>query len=265
MTRKFTFLGTATSSGVPVLGCDCPTCTSSDPRDRRQRSAALITLAAGRILIDTPPEIRYQLLQVHATDSLRELPIRAVLYTHHHADHIFGFDDIRGLCRIIKDALPVYCREDTAQFIRHTFAYAFDERLAAWPPGLVPRVSIHCFTDGEPFTILGQTIVPIALEHNMPVTGFRLGELAYLTDVGSIPDESWQYLEGVRILILSCLRPEKPHPGHITLQEALAIIERIKPQRAYLTHLGHEMKHARISQQLPAGVMLAFDGLSFEF
>lgn len=265
MARKFTFLGTATSSGVPLLGCTCATCTSTDPRNRRQRSAALITLETGRILIDTPPEIRHQLLTVHATDSLTALPIRAVLYTHHHADHIFGFDDIRGLCRVLQGPLPVYCREDTEGFIRTTFAYAFDPRLANWPLGLVPRVEIRRFRDGEPFYVLGQKITPIAFEHNLPVSGFRVGNLAYCTDVGGIPETSWPDLEDLEILILSCLRPQKPYAGHLTLEQALEVIRRVKPQRAYLTHLGHEMEHDKISKLLPPDVELAYDGLSFDF
>jgi len=265
MPRRLTFLGTATSSGVPLLGCSCPTCASNNPRNRRQRSAVLITLPQGRILIDTPPEIRHQLLTVHATDSLTELPIRALLYTHHHADHIFGFDDIRGLCRILRGPLPVYCREDTENFLRRAFPYAFDPCLARSPAGQVPRVELHRFQDGVPFEVLGQRIIPIPLEHNIPVTGFRLGNLAYCTDVGGIPEASWELLQGVETLILSCLRPEKPYPGHLTLPQALEIIERLRPRRAYLTHLGHEIEHDAVSRTLPAQVELAYDGLSLEF
>ncbi|MCS7160235.1 MAG: MBL fold metallo-hydrolase [Gemmatales bacterium] len=265
MRRRLTFLGTATSSGVPLLGCCCATCTSNDPRNRRLRSAALVTLPQGRILIDTPPEIRYQLLNVHATESLTDLPIRAVLYTHHHADHLFGFDDLRGLCRILRGALPVFCRQDTARFIRAAFPYAFTPHAASGPAGQLPRVQLQVFEDYEPFEVLGQAIMPVAIEHNVPVTAFRFDNLAYCTDVGAIPERSWSYLENLDVLILSCLRPHKPYVGHLTLEQALEIIARLRPRRAYLTHLGHEMEYNAIAQQLPPNVELAYDGLSLEF
>lgn len=258
MSRSFTFLGTGTSTGVPLLGCDCETCRSPDPRNQRCRCAVVISLPQGHILVDTPPEIRLQLLRagVHR--------VEAVLYTHHHADHIFGFDDVRHFARQLGGPVPIYCSEATERFLHRTFDYAFPADETLWQQGRVPHVALHRI-GSEPFEVLGQRVIPIPLEHSIPVTGFRFDRLAYCPDVGAIPPHSWQLLQGVEILVLNALRPRKPLSGHLTLEQALEIVARLKPRQAYLTHLGHEIEHNRISEQLPAGVELAYDGLSFSF
>ncbi len=258
MSRTLTFLGTGTSTGVPLLGCDCETCRSPDPRNQRCRCSVVICTTEGNLLIDTPPEIRLQLLRagVHR--------IHAVVYTHHHADHIFGFDDVRHFARQLGGPVPIYCNQATEQFLYRTFDYAFHAETVLWQQGRVPYVRLHPIGT-EPFEVLGQRIIPVPLEHSIPVTGLRLDGLAYCPDVGAIPEGSWKLLEGVEILVLNALRPQKPLSGHLTLEQALAIIERLKPRRTYLTHLGHEMEYNRIQKQLPPGVELAYDGLSFSF
>jgi phosphoribosyl 1,2-cyclic phosphate phosphodiesterase len=257
-TRTFTFLGTGTSVGIPVLGCDCPTCTSADPRNNRYRCSVLITTPAGRILIDTPPELRLQLLREHVG------LVHAVLLTHYHADHLFGLDDVRLFPKRLGGPLPLYCTAETEEKVRQAFAYAFAPGVEALPLGMVPHLRIVRI-GREPFEVLGERVVPVPLEHaHYHVLGFRFDDVAYCTDVSRIPDESWPLLEGLRVLVLDALRP-KPHPAHFSLDEALDVIARLRPERAYLTHMGHELEHAETNRRLPPGVELAYDGLSFAF
>jgi phosphoribosyl 1,2-cyclic phosphate phosphodiesterase len=256
--RTFTFLGTGTSVGVPMLGCDCNVCRSPDPRNHRHRCSVLIQTPQGNILIDTAPELRLQLLRedVHL--------IHAVLYTHYHADHLFGLDDVRPLCRYLSAPMPLYCTGEVEDKIREAFAYAFGREADMLPAGFVPRLSIHRI-DEQPFTLLGQPIVPIPLLHaQFNVLGFRVDNVAYCTDVNRLPERSWPLLRGLRVLVLDALRP-RPHPGHLSVDEALGIIARVKPERAYLTHMGHELEHEATNRRLPSGVELAYDGLKFEF
>jgi phosphoribosyl 1,2-cyclic phosphate phosphodiesterase len=257
--RSFTFLGTGTSTGVPMLGCDCSVCKSSDPRNRRDRCAALVRTANGNVLIDTPPELRHELLRNGNP------PIHAVLYTHYHADHLFGLDDLRQLPRLIGGPVPVYCADDTEAVIRSTFPYVFNNNYGEAPASFVPRLSFHRIKPAESFTVLGQRVLPVPLVHaQFRVLGFRIGDLAYCTDVNRIPEASLPLLQNLRVLILDALR-YRPHPAHFGLQESLDTIAMLKPERAYLTHLSHEFDHDTVSRELPANVELAYDGLCFDF
>jgi phosphoribosyl 1,2-cyclic phosphate phosphodiesterase len=233
-------------------------CLSPNPRNHRYRCSVLIGLQQGNILIDTAPELRLQLLREKVQS------VHAVVYTHYHADHLFGLDDVRPLCRYLGGPMPLYCTGEVEDKIRNAFFYAFAKEAERLPPGYIPKLVFRQITE-EPFTILGQRLVPIPLIHShFHVFGFRIGDVAYCTDVNRIPDRSWPLLEGVRILVLDALR-YKPHPGHLSVDEALAIIGRLKPERAYLTHIAHELEHAATNARLPPGVELAYDGLKFEF
>ena len=249
---RLTFLGTGTSNGIPVIGCQCPVCASDDPRDRRTRSSAVVHLAEHNILIDTAPELRLQAL---ATGLTR---VDAVLFTHAHADHVGGFDDLRQFNYLAQSHLPVYADSETATELRARFGYAFVDRFPFY--GGKPDLWLSEITG--PFCLFGQEIVPIPVRHGRwTVLGFRFGPLAYVTDAKEIPPESLELLAGVDVLVLNALR-ERPHPTHLSLAEALAIVERIRPQRAYFTHISHEVAHAATSARLPQGVELAYDGLT---
>jgi phosphoribosyl 1,2-cyclic phosphate phosphodiesterase len=257
-TRTFTFLGTGTSVGVPMLGCDCAVCRSPDPRNQRYRCSALVQTPQGRILIDTPPELRLQLLRERAGF------VHAILFTHFHADHLFGLDDVRPFARHLGGPVPLYCARATEQVIRRAFAYAFTEEAASGNGLFVPKLAFHTI-GADPFAVLGERVVPIPLLHGgFDVLGFRFDDVAYCTDVSGIPESSWPRLEGLRVLVLDALRPH-PHPGHFSLDQALEVIARLKPRRAYLTHMTHELEHEATNKRLPPGVELAYDGLSFEF
>ncbi|MBM4071757.1 MAG: MBL fold metallo-hydrolase [Planctomycetes bacterium] len=256
--RSFTFLGTGTSVGVPMVGCHCPVCKSADPRNQRYRCAVLVRLPAGNVLIDTPPELRLQLLRAKAD------VVQAVLFTHYHADHLYGLDDLRPLPRLLGGPVPIYCAGDVERKIRQVFSYAFGPEAESLPKGFVPQLAFQRI-DEAPFTVLGQRIVPIPLIHaHFSVLGFRIDDVAYCTDVNKIPPESWPLLEGVRVLVLDALR-FKPHPGHFCLEEALEVVSRLQPERAYFTHMSHEMDHETVNRMLPKGVELAYDGLTFAF
>ena len=257
-TRTFTFLGTGTSVGVPMVGCDCPVCTSNDPRNQRYRCAVLVGLPQGNLLIDTPPELRLQLLRA------RVKVVHAVLYTHFHADHVYGLDDLRPIPRHLGSAVPLYCTHEVERKIRQSFAYAFSPDADSAPLGYLPKLVFRNIDDA-PFEVLGERVLPISLIHaHFNVYGFRIGDVAYCTDVNKIPKESWPQLEGLQVLVLDALR-YKPHPGHFSLDEALEVIDRLKPRQAYLTHMSHDLDHAQTNRGLPANVALAHDGLSFTF
>lgn len=256
--RTFTFLGTGTSTGIPMLGCDCEVCQSTNPRNHRYRCAVLIHSPEGNLLIDTPPELRLQLLREKVK------LVHAVLFTHFHADHLFGLDDVRPFPRLLGGPVPLYCAADVERKIREAFSYAFRPEAEQLPIGYVPKLVFHRITD-EPFSVLGQRMVPIPLEHaHFSVFGFRIDDVAYCTDVSGIPKESWPLLEGLRVLVLDALR-FRPHPAHFSLNEALEVIDRLKPTRAYLTHMSHDVEHEATNRQLPPGVELAYDGLKFQF
>jgi phosphoribosyl 1,2-cyclic phosphate phosphodiesterase len=241
-----------------MVGCECAVCRSADPRNQRYRCSVLIGTPQGNILIDTPPELRLQLLRA------RVRAVHATLFTHYHADHLFGLDDLRPMPRLIGGPVPLYCTQEMERKIRQTFAYAFTADAEALPSGYLPKLAFHTI-DERPFTVLGQTVVPIPLIHaQFSVFGFRVDDVAYCTDVNEIPKESWPRLEGLRVLVLDALR-FKPHPGHFSVQEALEVVERVKPKQAYFTHMSHDVDHEPTNRTLPPHVKLAYDGLSFEF
>ncbi len=258
-TRRLVFLGTGTSTGVPMIGCECPVCTSPDPRNRRTRPSVLLGFPQGNLLIDTTPEMRIQLLRE------RVKLVHAIAFTHHHADHLFGLDDARLFPKGIGGPVPIYCEQPTEDCIRRVFDYAFKAGTERWPAGFVPKLEFVRVRPGESVEILGQRVVPIRLEHGpMPVLGFRVGGLAYCTDVSKIPDASRPILEGLDILVLDALRFE-PHPTHLCLEEALRVIAELKPARTFLTHLSHSFDHGPTEAMLPPRVAMAYDGLAVEF
>lgn len=241
-----------------MIGCECAVCRSTNPRNNRYRCAALIGTKRGNILIDTPPELRLQLVRAQVKI------VHAVLFTHFHADHIFGLDDLRPIPWTLGGPVPLYCTADVERRIRQSFAYAFVPEAESLPKGFIPKLTFRRICE-EPFEVLGEKITPIPLIHaHFEVYGFRIGDVAYCTDVNKIPQESWRLLEGVRVLVLDALR-DRPHPAHFNLEEALDVISRLGPEQAYLTHMSHDLEHDATNRRLPKGVQLAYDGLSFEF
>jgi phosphoribosyl 1,2-cyclic phosphate phosphodiesterase len=256
--RTFTFLGTGTSVGVPMIGCDCAVCRSTDPRNQRYRCSVLIGTQQGNILVDTPPELRLQLLRAKVRS------IHAVLFTHYHADHLYGLDDVRPLSWRLPAPMPLYCTGEVEDKVRESFSYAFGREAEHLPLGFVPRLEFKQITE-EPFTVLGQRVTPIPLVHaRFNVMGFRIDDVAYCTDVNRIPERSWPLLQGLRVLVLDALR-NKPHPGHLSVDEAVEIVRQLGVKQAYLTHMGHELDHEATNKRLPPGIELAYDGLSFDF
>ncbi len=249
---KLTFLGTGTSNGIPVIGCTCDVCTSDDQRDKRTRTSALVEIDGTRILIDTSPELRLQAL---ATGVDR---IDAALFTHPHADHVGGFDDLRRFNQINQAKLPVYTDEVTAANIRQRFAYAFEHPFPFF--GGKPDLDMYVF-DG-PFDVLGNPVTPFQVGHgSWTVNGFRFDNLVYLTDAKVIPEPAMDAMRGAEVLVINALR-HRPHPVHLSLEEALVVVDEIGPERAYLVHISHEMgRHAEVSAELPPGVEIATDGL----
>jgi phosphoribosyl 1,2-cyclic phosphate phosphodiesterase len=249
---ELTFLGTGTSNGIPVIGCHCAVCRSVDPRDRRSRTSAVVRDGERTILIDTATELR---LQAIATGLER---IDAVLFTHAHADHTSGFDDLRRFNELAGRHLPVFAGAETAANLRERFAYAFVDQFAFY--GGKPDLTLDVF-DG-PFELYGRQIVPIPVRHGrMTVHGFRIDNLAYITDAKEIPPSSLALLRDLDVLVLNALR-ERPHPTHLSLTEAVAIVEGLQPRAAYLVHLSHERGHAEAEAQLPSGIAVAYDGLT---
>ncbi len=251
---QFVLLGTGTSVGVPVIGCSCPVCQSNNPRNHRLRCAAVVGLPEGVLLIDTPPDLRTQLLRAQIG------LVHAVAFTHEHADHLYGLDDLRLFQFYLGQPVPIYCEPVVEQRIRHVYDYAFSLQ----PPthaGATPQLSFHPIGT-DPFAVLGETVTPIRLEHGprFRVLGFRIGQLAYCTDTNEIPPESWSRLEGLEVLILDALR-RRPHPTHFSLDEAVAVAERIGARQTYFTHVSHDLDHDATNAQLPSGMALAYDGL----
>ena len=254
ITGELIVLGSGTSVGVPAIGCGCPVCLSPDPRNRCTRCALAVGLPGGNLLIDTPPDLRTQLLR-------EKIGImHAVLFTHEHADHIFGLDDLRLFQFYLGHSVPLYCEAKVEQRIRQSFDYAFSDRLDTHA-GATPQLSFHRI-DAAPFEVLGAKVTPIPLWHGpqYSVLGFRIGDVAYCTDTNGIPDDSWQLLEGLDTLILDALRWRR-HPTHFSVGEAIEVAQRLRPRQTLLTHINHELDHADTNRQLPAGVALAFDGL----
>ena len=248
-----TFLGTGTSSGVPMIGCTCPVCRSLDPRDQRLRTAVHIAAEGRSLVVDTGPDFRQQMLRarIHQLDAL--------LFTHEHKDHTAGLDDVRAFNFRQQQALPVFAELRVLEQLQREFAYVF---AAHKYPG-VPQLSLHPIErDDAPFDVLGLAVQPLrALHHRLPVLGFRLGGFAYLTDANHLGPETLDQLRGADTVVLNALRRE-PHLSHFTLAEAVAVLEEVRPRRAYLTHISHQLgRHLEVEKELPAWIRLAHDGL----
>lgn len=291
MNLKITLLGTGTSHGVPMIGCDCRVCRSTDPKDRRLRPSILIELGASghpaeagshertaspaaagsgggtgsrvdadasavaravrTILVDTSTDLREQAL---AHDVRR---LDAILFTHSHADHVLGLDEVRRYNAMQRHAIPCFADGRTIADLRQTFGYIFDS--ATPPGGGIPQLELHRILGA--FTLGGAEVQPVPILHGRrPILGFRIGAFAYLTDCSAIPETSWPLLSGVRTLIIDALR-DRPHPTHFSVGEALEAVAKIAPARAYFTHIAHDLPHAETCARLPAGVELAYDGL----
>lgn len=252
-------LGSGTSFGVPVIGCRCRVCTSPDPRDRRTRVGAVVEGSDGRrILIDTPPDLRTQLLREGIET------IDAVLYTHEHADHVHGVDDLRAVSQR-RGAIPVYGPPATLACLARRFRYIFDQAVVPPKGTSKPELQATALVANRAVTIAGIDVLPLALDHGgTPVFGYRIGSLAYLTDVKQVPADAHERLRGVRVVIVNALF-ERPHPTHLSIPEALELIASVGAERAYLTHLTHEFTHQELAERLPAGVEPAHDGLVVTF
>jgi len=246
-----TVLGSGTSVGVPTIGCDCKVCTSTDAHDRRLRPSIMLQYEGRTVVIDTGPDFRQQCIR----SNIRRLD--AVLYTHAHADHILGLDDLRPFNFHQQQAIPIFLTQHTLDVIRRVFAYIFHEGESE---SSRPRIAPVIFDD-EPFSVWGVEYLPIPVKHgNGPCHGFRFGPVAYLTDHSEIPEESLAKLEGLEILFLDALR-YKPHPTHSSIDQSLKTVARLKPKQTYFTHISHDLLHARADSLLPEGVHLAYDGL----
>ena len=256
---ELTFLGTGTSTGVPQLRCGCPTCTSTDKRDHRLRASALLEVAGKRILIDCGPDFHQQMLR-HGERS-RQDRLDALLVTHQHYDHVGGIDDLRPYCHqeeMKESGFPVYCQADVARDLRERLPYSFK----ADPYPGAPRFDLREIEAGKSFQVAGLEVLPVRVNHYLlDILGFRIGELGYITDAKVVPDDTVEAMKGVDTLVINALR-HKPHISHITLDEALELISRIKPRVAYLTHMSHDMgRYAEVAPTLPENVFLAVDDL----
>ena len=250
---QLSILGSGTSMGVPTLGCECRVCRSTDPHDKRTRPSVLLQYAGHNVVIDTTPDFRFQAMRAQ----LQRLD--AVLLTHAHADHILGLDDIRPFNLKQAGEIPIYATAETQGVLQRTFAYIFDEK-----PSLSTVPSIALRTINGPFELFGLLVTPIpAIHGDMGVLGFRIGRAAYLTDFSAIPDSSKPLLRELDHVILDALR-HTPHPMHSTVEQSLALVEELKPRRAWFTHICHDLAHAETNAKLPEHVRLAYDGLTFE-
>lgn len=256
---KITILGSGTSTGVPEIGCTCPTCTSTDPRDKRLRCSGLIETDGVRILVDCGPDFREQMMRL---DDFQ--PIDAILVTHEHYDHVGGIDDLRPFCRF-RD-IPIYTESYMAQRLRERIPYCFTERLY---PG-VPRILLKEITPGTPFTVSNTQgkeieILPLRIMHGkLPILGYRIGKMAWITDMLTMPESNYELLQGLDVLVMNALRP-KPHGTHQTIGEALENVRRLSPKETYFIHMSHHIElHEEAQKQLPPHVHFAYDGLTIE-
>ena len=249
------FLGTGTSFGIPQIGCRCAVCTSADPRDRRNRAGVVIETNGATLLVDTPPELRLSMLRagIGAVD--------AVLYTHDHADHTHGIDDLRALSGHRRGTVPIYGPADALERMRKKFDYIFDPLARPIPGSSRPDVTLHPLAAGVEATVAGVPVLPLRFSHGpSDVFGYRVGPLAYLTDVKAVPPGEGVALRGVEVLVLNALF-HRPHPTHLSIPEAIDAARAVGARRTYLTHLTHETSHAALLGELPPGIEPAYDGL----
>jgi len=255
---RLTFLGTGTSFGVPQVGCDCAVCRSSDPRDRRTRVGAVVEGGGTRLLLDTPPELRLQLLAAGIHD------VDAVLYTHEHADHTHGIDDLRAISVRRPGGLPIHAAPETLTALAARFPYIFDVAIRPLPGTSKPEGVAHPLAAGTPTRIGALEVLPFDVPHGMQrVLGFRIGPLGYVTDAKALPPAALDALAGVRVLVLNALF-RTAHPTHLSIDEAVATAARVGAAQTYLTHLTHRTGHAELAASLPPGVTPAHDGLTVE-
>ncbi|HEV8355214.1 MAG TPA: MBL fold metallo-hydrolase [Gemmatimonadales bacterium] len=255
---RLTLLGTGTSFGIPQIGCDCAVCRSPDPRDRRNRTAALIESSGASLLIDTPPELRLQLLAAGTTR------VDAVLYTHEHADHVNGIDDLRIFSSRQHSPLPIYGTPEVMAFLRESYRYIFNDDVVPYAGTSKPQLLPQTLTPGRVTEVAGVPVLPLAFEHgNSTVLGFRLGPLAYVTDVKRVGDAEREQLRGVEVLVLNALW-WRPHPTHLSIPEAIEAARAIGARRTVLTHLTHETGHADLAARLPSGIEPGYDGQTLE-
>jgi phosphoribosyl 1,2-cyclic phosphate phosphodiesterase len=254
MDLKITVLGSGTSSGVPTIGCSCAVCHSTDPRDNRLRPSILVSHAGRNIVIDTTPDFRAQVLRARIDR------LDAIVYTHGHADHILGLDDVRPFNYHQGTRIPIYASTAAFAVIERVFAYVFDNRERKTS---IPQLDVNLIDD-KPFDVLGLRFEPIPVTHGKDTTfGFRFGNVAYLTDHNNIPESSLEKLQGLDVLFLDALR-HKPHPTHSTVATSIETALRLKPARTFFTHMCHDVGHAATEATLPPGIFLAYDGLEID-
>ena len=250
---KITFLGTGTSHGVPMIACDCPVCRSNDEKNKRTRTSILVSYNGRNILVDTTPELRIQAIRCNVRR------VDAVLFTHHHADHLHGLDDLRRFSDIQRMRIPCYGNEETIRRIERVFDYAIKGENIG---GGIPRIETHVIR-GE-FELFGLRIIPLKLLHGrMEILGYRFKDMAYATDCSAIPEETAERMKGLKLLILDALR-FRPHPTHFSISQALEVVERLKPERTLFVHMTHDVDHHTTNAMLPEGVELAYDGMVVE-
>jgi phosphoribosyl 1,2-cyclic phosphate phosphodiesterase len=248
-----TVLGSGTSSGVPTIGCTCEVCRSADPRDKRLRPSILIRYGERAVIVDTTPDFRAQVLRAGIGR------LDAIVYTHSHADHILGLDDVRPFNHRQRAPIPIFAMRETLDAIQRVFCYAFEGPTES----TVPKLDLHCL-DGSPFDLFGLKFTPVRLCHGKgDVLGFQFGRAAYLTDHSEIPEESRAKLHDLDVLFLDALR-HRPHPTHTTVEEAVRLVDELKPRRAFFTHMCHDLSHEKTEAMLPPHVRLAYDGLEID-
>lgn len=249
---KITFLGTGTSIGVPVIACDCQVCKSENPKDKRLRSSVMIEVQDKRFIIDCGPDFRYQMLRENVPD------IDAIIFTHQHRDHIAGIDDVRSFNYVLNKTVNVYGTKQVVLALKTEFPYIFAETRYFG----APQLNVHTI-DNKPFNIENISFMPIlAMHHELPIQGYRIGNFTYITDASLIEDSEIEKIEGTELLILNALRKSR-HFSHFSLQEAIDIIQKIKPKQAYLTHMSHFIGlHDEVNKDLPSNIQLAYDGLT---